>query len=86
MITPSHVWTASGIALVAASGAFAQDAGTLRGVISDGDFGDPLSKASITVVETGAKVQTNDQGNFSVNLPPGRYTVIVAKEGYVRQV
>ncbi len=86
MITPSHFWTASGIALVAVSGAFAQDAGTLRGVITDADFGDPLSKVSITVVETGAKVQTNDQGNFSISLPPGRYTVIVAKEGYVRQV
>ena len=69
----------------------AQDAqvatGTLRGQILDKDFAAPLVEAAVSIVETGQKTLTNDQGNYSLpEIPAGRYTVVVSKEGYVRQV
>jgi len=61
--------------------------GTLRGQILDRDFEAPLADAQVLLVETGQRVQTNDSGNYSLSeVPAGRYTVVVAKEGYVRQV
>ncbi len=64
-----------------------QDAGAIRGLVFDADFSVALSAAQVLVVETGAKVLTSDQGNYSLpQLPPGKYTLVFSKEGYVRQV
>ncbi|MCC7065905.1 MAG: carboxypeptidase-like regulatory domain-containing protein, partial [Planctomycetes bacterium] len=65
----------------------AQQAGSIRGLVSDKDFDVPLGAATVQVVETGQKTQTTDQGNFVLpDVPPGRYTLVFSKEGYVRQV
>ncbi len=65
----------------------AQATGSIRGIVFDKDFGSPLPGAQVQVVETGQKVQTNDQGNFvCTGVRPGSYTLVVAKDGYVRQV
>lgn len=64
-----------------------QKAGSLRGVVYDKDFGTPLAGAQVLIVETGQKVSTSDQGNFVFSqVPPGKYTLIFTKEGYLRQV
>ncbi len=78
-----------GIGVFAAFGSAlaAQQVGSIRGVVFDKDFDAPLSGALVQVVETGDRVETNDQGNFVfAELQPGNYTVVVAKDGYVRQV
>ncbi|MBK8098716.1 MAG: TonB-dependent receptor [Planctomycetes bacterium] len=65
----------------------AQQAGSVRGVVRDKDFGAVVGGASVTLVETGQKTTTSEQGTFVLpDVVAGRYTVIVAKDGYVRQV
>jgi len=67
--------------------AWAQQAGSIRGVVRDAEFDTPVAGAQVQIVETGTKVTTNDEGNFSFGqLPPGKYTLIIVKDGYVRQV
>lgn len=81
------IWTTPGAVMILASGAFAQQAGSLRGVVLDRDFGSPVVGATVTIVETGTRATTNDQGGFVfAQVAPGRYTVIFSKEGFVRQV
>ncbi len=64
-----------------------QQAGSIRGVVYDGDFDTPLGDVEVLTVETGQKVTTSDQGNYVFgHVPPGTYTLVFSKEGYVRQV
>ncbi|MEZ6037085.1 MAG: TonB-dependent receptor [Planctomycetota bacterium] len=70
-------------AVAVAAAATAQQAGSIRGVVSDKDFDAPLAGAAVQVLETGQRVLTTDQGNFVIgDLRPGTYTVVVRKEGY----
>jgi TonB-dependent receptor len=70
-----------------ASGAVAQQAGALRGTVYDRDFQAPIAEAQVSIVETGQRTTTDDTGTWSVgNLRPGKYTLVFAKDGYVRQV
>lgn len=47
----------------------------------------PLTGATVTVMETGQKTLTDEQGNFSIaEVVPGTYTLIFTKEGYERLV
>ncbi len=65
----------------------AQQDGSLRGVVRDKDFDAPLADAQVQIVELGLAVPTDEQGNFVFRqVPAGRYTLVVAKDGYVRQV
>jgi outer membrane receptor protein involved in Fe transport len=86
MFHKAHILTATLSALVATSPAIAQDVGLLGGSVVDRDFGGPIDGVAVTVVETGAKVLTDASGNYSIELPDGRYTVVFAKPGFVRQV
>ncbi|HJU55393.1 MAG TPA: carboxypeptidase-like regulatory domain-containing protein, partial [Pyrinomonadaceae bacterium] len=77
-----------GLALMlalAAAVSFAQQAGSLRGQVSD-EFGGALVGATVTVVNaSGAEKSavTNDEGTFVINgLAPGAYTVRVASTGF----
>jgi hypothetical protein len=64
-----------------------QQAGSIRGVVYDKDFNVPLGAVQVTNVETGQVVISTDQGNYVVDqVPPGKYTLVFSKEGYVRQV
>ncbi len=64
-----------------------QPAGSIRGVVLDQDFDVPLAAALVTNLETGEKVTTTEQGNFVLaQVPPGTYTLVFSKDGYVRQV
>jgi len=90
--TGRRSWIAAGLGLLLLlllSGAVrAQDQpGSLRGVVYDKDFDVPLPGAQILIVELGQAKVTNEQGNFVfTEVPPGTYTVVVSKDGYVRQV
>lgn len=82
---PLILWLA---ALVPPGGALcAQQPGSIRGVVSDKDFGGPVFEALVTVLGRTESAKTTEQGNYLLkDLPPGSYTLIVSKDGYVRQV
>jgi len=80
-------WLAVGFALVIALPAWAQQAGSIRGVVYDDDFDAPLARAEVTIVETDQTVTATDQGNYVFNeVPAGMYTLVFSKEGYTREV
>ncbi|RMF75344.1 MAG: hypothetical protein D6738_03945 [Acidobacteria bacterium] len=61
--------------------------GGLRGAVLDKDFDVPLAGARVTIVELQRSATTDTNGNFLLeNVPPGRYTLTVAKSGYERTV
>ena len=64
-----------------------QQAGSVRGSVTDKEFGIPIAGATVAIVETGQKTTTTDQGNFVLEgVPPGKYTLVVSRDGYIRQV
>jgi len=78
---------ATAVAVALGAAATAQQAGSIRGSVYDREFNAPLPEAQLTVVETGQRVVSDDRGAFLLPvLRPGKYTLVVAKEGYVRQV
>ncbi|MBL8858813.1 MAG: TonB-dependent receptor [Planctomycetes bacterium] len=61
--------------------------GAIRGVVRDSDFNVAMPGATVTLVEAGARVVTNDLGNFNfAQVPVGVYTLVFSKDGYARQV
>lgn len=67
--------------------AAAQELGTIRGVVIDQDFQVPLGGATVLLIETGQRVETAPEGNYSFpNLAAGKYTLVFSKDGYVRSV
>ncbi len=56
--------------------------GTLEGHVTDRVTGEPIVNASVTVVELGITVYTDEDGYYQVSLPPGRYTVRAEAYGY----
>jgi TonB-dependent receptor len=83
---PTHRLFAFAVAAAIAASVSAQQ-GAVRGNVRDQDFGAPLGGVKVTVVETGLVVESSDQGSYSIpQLAPGRYTLVFAKDGYVRLV
>ncbi len=69
----------SGVGLAAQEGA-----GSIRGVVYDQDFEIPLPAAKVLAVEAGLETRSGDQGQYRLaEVPPGTYTLIFSKEGYV---
>lgn len=65
----------------------AQQAGQIRGMIRDKDFEAPLALAEVTIAELQRTVTATDLGNYVFdNVPPGTYTLIFTKPGYMRQI
>ena len=58
--------------------------GTVRGTISDKATGEPLMFTNVFVKDTDPPVgaQTDLDGNYSISLPPGTYTLEVSYVGY----
>ncbi|MFO0827656.1 MAG: TonB-dependent receptor [Phycisphaerales bacterium] len=90
MVTPYGLAPVlAGVVFVASPNALgaAQQAGSIRGVVYDKDFGVPLGGAEVLIVETGQKATASDEGNFVFNqVSPGKYTLVFTKDGYTRQV
>ncbi len=67
--------------------AHAAESGGLRGSVYDRDFEVPLGEAQLSVLEAHAGAVTSADGSFLFErLPPGVYTVRVAKPGYETQL
>lgn len=70
-----------------AAPAVAQQMGSIRGVVIDQDFDVPMAGAQVLINETKQKTLTTAQGSYSFDrVPPGKYTLVITKEGYKRQV
>jgi hypothetical protein len=51
------------------------------------DFDAPLAGAQVLDRRDRPEARDNDQGNFVLpDVPPGKYTLVFSKDGYVRQV
>jgi len=61
----------------------AQDKFTLSGYIKDSLSGETLIGATVTIIEPGKAVTSNQYGFYSITLPPGQYTAVVSFAGYV---
>ena len=66
--------------------AFGQSNGTLRGRVLDSLGAIVLGAEIIALAEGGAerRTQTNQAGEFSIDLPPGRYTVRASSAGFAQ--
>jgi hypothetical protein len=49
-----------------------------------GDSGAPVG-ATVRITELGRSARTNEAGQFRLEVPPGRYTLTIEAEGFVRQ-
>lgn len=78
------------LALLLALSAFgvAQEVrGSVRGIITDKEFDVPVGAVTVTLVESGQKTQSDDQGHYVLDkVAPGRWTLLFQKEGYARSV
>ncbi|MFT7463602.1 MAG: TonB-dependent receptor [Pseudohongiellaceae bacterium] len=64
-----------------------EQSGSIRGLVYDRDFEVPLGAATIQIVETGGESVSTDQGNYVLGeVPPGTYTLICSKLGYVKGI
>lgn len=60
--------------------------GALRGSVTDTDFLVPVSGVTVVVEGTGLGGITDQTGSFFINdLPPGQYTLLASKDGFVRE-
>jgi outer membrane receptor protein involved in Fe transport len=59
--------------------------GKIEGTVYNQTSGDPLIKAKIEVINQNITVETGVEGEFSISLPPGTYTLRFMKEGFVDQ-
>jgi hypothetical protein len=64
--------------------AFSQQFGGIRGQVVDSDFGQPIAKASVTIMGSPFGAVTDDQGNFTISgVPPGVYTIQTRAPSYI---
>lgn len=59
--------------------------GTVHGTVYHGQSGDVLVRATVEVVGTGTSVTTGVDGDYSIHLAPGTYTLRFAYEGFSAQ-
>ena len=91
MVTRMRALAANAVlaACLLAHPAAAQSAGggSIRGVVSDREFGAPIAGASVSVLGTKLRVQTRENGSYVLpNLGAGSYTLVITKDGFVREV
>jgi len=64
----------------------AQQPGSIRGVVTDKDFSEPLAAVDVSILGTETKVRSSDSGSFALpRVGPGKLTLIFAKDGYISQ-
>ena len=72
------------LSLTLCASAFPQQFGGIRGQVVDSDFGQPIAKASVTIMGSPFGAITDDQGNFTISgVPPGVYTIQTRAPSYI---
>ena len=72
------------LSLLAAALPAQQTGGEIRGKVTDGSSNEALVGANILVVGTTLGSSTDSEGNYSISVPPGTYTVHYRFIGYIR--
>jgi iron complex outermembrane receptor protein len=68
----------------AADASDAADNRPITGTVLDDATGVPLAGATVILLETGQRVETDDQGSFVIaGVAPGRYTLSISMGGYL---
>jgi TonB-dependent receptor len=63
-----------------------QASGGLRGSVQDADFFSPLSGVTLVLEGTSYGATSAEDGTFFINaIPPGAYTLLASREGFVRE-
>src|ERR1700730_7234997 len=62
-------------------GAFAASSGDLEGHVLRSRDSQPVAGVPVQIAETGVETTTNAQGAYSLDLPPGVYTLVVTPPG-----
>ncbi|MBL4605121.1 MAG: TonB-dependent receptor [Flavobacteriaceae bacterium] len=71
------------LAVIVCQFANAQEKGTIKGKLLDKDANnEPLSYASVAIKGTVIGVETDDNGEYSISVKPGNYTVVFSFLGY----
>lgn len=71
------------LTLIWSAAAFAQDKGTLTGIVSDEETGEPLFNAGVTIIGSYFGGLTTFSGRYTLNdIPPGDYNIKVQLIGY----
>ncbi|MCA8976106.1 MAG: carboxypeptidase regulatory-like domain-containing protein, partial [Planctomycetes bacterium] len=82
-----HCLLPAAIVIGVCATAQAQQVGSVRGVVKDRDFDLPLRGVEVVITGTDQKTVTSEQGNYSfAKVPPGTYTLVFRKEGFVRVI
>jgi TonB-dependent receptor len=72
------------LAVGISSHSWGQGFGGIRGQVVDSDFGQPIARSSVVIIDTPFGAMTDDQGNFTISgVPPGAYTISVRSGGYL---
>ena len=72
------------LAVAICSQSWGQGFGGIRGQVVDSDFGQPIARSSVVILDTPFGAMTDDQGNFTISgVPPGAYTLSVRSGGYL---
>ncbi len=75
------------ILLLSFSNLYSQNAGSLRGFVTDSTTGEPLPYCNILLKETNSGAATDQRGYFFIpSLKAGRYTLVVSYIGYRSEV
>jgi TonB-linked SusC/RagA family outer membrane protein len=72
---------AAAVLLLAPGSVLAQD-GTISGIVTDGQTGDPLPGATVQVSELGIGTATDPDGNYEFDVPAGEHVVTASFVGY----
>lgn len=59
--------------------------GKVSGLVLNVTSGDPLIRAGVEIIGKGIKTETGADGDYTVTLPPGTYSIRVFREGFVEQ-
>jgi outer membrane receptor protein involved in Fe transport len=59
--------------------------GKISGLVLNVTSGDPLIKAGVEVIGQGIRTETGTDGDYTITLPPGTYSVKVSREGFVER-
>lgn len=74
-------------ALSCFAGAQSPVGGSIRGTVYDKEFDSPIRGAAVMVLGLKSRATTNENGSYLLpNLPVGPYTLVITKDGYVREV
>ena len=70
------------LALLVSCANFPDGKATISGYVVDMKGGEPVVGSTVTVLQTGSETVTDENGFYSIEVLPGRYSLRFTKEGY----